>query len=95
MYISDCLACQGNQFCDNEYTEGSRSAGVTSKEVAFESAFIQVNTSGVLTEVAITPDGSSALVTTFSSDSPKIPGFKIFPEFYLDLMGLLCSIIQM
>jgi DNA-binding beta-propeller fold protein YncE len=40
--------------------------------VSSNTSFIQVNTSGVLTGVAVTPDGSSALVTTFTSDSPKL-----------------------
>ena len=34
-------------------------------------SFIPVNTSGELYSIALTPDGSSAIVTTFSSDSPK------------------------
>ena len=40
--------------------------------VSTNTSFIQVNTSGVLTGAAVTPDGGSALVTTFTSDSPKL-----------------------
>jgi DNA-binding beta-propeller fold protein YncE len=36
------------------------------------STFIPVNTSGELYGIALTPDGGSALVTTFTSDSPKL-----------------------
>jgi len=40
--------------------------------VSTSTSFIQVNTSGVLTGLAVTPDGGSALVTTFSLGSPKL-----------------------
>jgi hypothetical protein len=42
------------------------------------SSFIQVNTSGVLYGIAITPDGASAIVTTFTSDFPKKVNLSTF-----------------
>ncbi len=50
--------------------QGIRSADVSG--VSTSTSFIQVNTSGVLTGLAITPDGGSALVTTYTADSPKL-----------------------
>lgn len=48
--------------------QGLRSISATSPS---GSTFSQVNTSGQLYGIAITPDSASAIVTTFSSDSPK------------------------
>jgi hypothetical protein len=39
---------------------------------ASSSTFIQIGTSGILYGVAVTPNGASALITTNTSDSPKL-----------------------
>ncbi len=44
---------------------------ISAKESPSNSSFISVNTSGVLYGIALSADGSSAVVTTFSLGSPK------------------------
>ena len=44
---------------------------ISAKSVTGSTSFTQINTSGVLYGIAITPDGTSAIVTTSFLDSPK------------------------